>query len=269
MNWKNYFFYFEKIGSRYFIVAGLAFILFYFLIKNSLGYKKIQNRFPAKADYIREILYSVVTISIFALVPLFILQYPPVAAHTFYYTKISEHGWIWFFAAFPIMFIIHDAYFYFTHRLMHHKTLFRYFHLVHHHSTNPSPWAAYAFHPLEALVEAGIFGVFLFIMPIHKLHLLIFFFLMIVYNVYGHLGFELYPNGFNKHWFGKWINTSVNHNQHHQFFKGNYGLYFTWWDRLFRTIRSDYDARFNEVTSRVNEGKRRVASSKKLVASSK
>ncbi len=98
MNWKNYFFYFEKIGSRYFIVAGLAFILFYFLIKNSLGYKKIQNRFPAKADYIREILYSVVTISIFAMAPLFILHYPPVAAHTFYYTKISEHGWIWFFA---------------------------------------------------------------------------------------------------------------------------------------------------------------------------
>jgi len=43
---------------------------------------------------------------------------------------------------------------------MHHKKLFRWFHLVHHQSTNPSPWAAYAFHPLEAVVEAGIIAVF-------------------------------------------------------------------------------------------------------------
>ena len=124
------------------------------------------------------------------------------------------------------------------------------FHLVHHKSTNPSPWAAYAFHPLEAIVEAGIFVVFLFTIPIHKFHLLIFFFIMIVYNVYGHLGYELYPKGFNKHWLGKWINTSVNHNQHHQYFKGNYGLYFTFWDRIMGTIRKDYDQRFEEVTTK-------------------
>jgi sterol desaturase/sphingolipid hydroxylase (fatty acid hydroxylase superfamily) len=67
--------------------------------------------------------------------------------------------------------------------------------------------------------------------------------------VYGHLGYELYPAGFNKSWFGKWINTSTSHNQHHQYFKGNYGLYFTFWDRMMGTLRSDYDKRFDEVTS--------------------
>jgi lathosterol oxidase len=49
---------------------------------------------------------------------------------------------------------------------------------------------------------------------------------------------------------GKWINTSVNHNQHHQFFKGNYGLYFLWWDRWMGTLRKDYDRRFDEVSER-------------------
>jgi sterol desaturase/sphingolipid hydroxylase (fatty acid hydroxylase superfamily) len=150
------------------------------------------------------------------------------------------------------MFLLHDTYFYWTHRAMHHKKLFRAMHLVHHKSVNPSPWAAYAFHPLEAIVEAGIFAVFLFTIPIHPLHLLVFFFAMIVYNVYGHLGYELYPAGFSKHWLGKWINTSVNHNQHHQHFKGNYGLYFTFWDRLMGTIRADYDQRFEEVTGKQN-----------------
>jgi len=82
----------------------------------------------------------------------------------------------------------------------------------------------------------------------------IFFFAMIAYNVYGHLGYELYPKGFAKHRIGKWINTSVSHNQHHQFFKGNYGLYFTIWDRLMGTLRKDYEQRFDEIASRKHSG---------------
>jgi sterol desaturase/sphingolipid hydroxylase (fatty acid hydroxylase superfamily) len=133
---------------------------------------------------------------------------------------------------------------------MHQPSIFKIFHLVHHKSTNPSPWAAYAFNPLEAVVEAGILPVFVFTLPLHVTHTFIFFFIMIVYNVYGHLGYELYPKGFNKNFIGKWINTSINHNQHHQFFKGNYGLYFLWWDRWMNTLRSDYDKQFDAVKSR-------------------
>lgn len=250
MNWSYYFHYIEQIGSRYFIVAGIFFLLFYILLRPFVSYKKIQQKFPKLNDYAREIGYSVITISIFAFVPLIILHVPSIARHTTFYTKIEQHGWVYFFLAFPLMFIIHDTYFYWAHRLMHHKKLFCIFHLVHHKSVNPSPWAAYSFHPLEALVEAGIFLIFLFTIPIHLLHLVIFFFLMIVYNVYGHLGYELYPKGFNKNRFGKWINTSVNHNQHHQYFKGNYGLYFTFWDRAMGTLRKDYDAQFERVTSK-------------------
>jgi len=240
----------NRIGSRYFIIAGTAFLFFYILLKKQIVYKKIQARFPKLKDYLREIVYSCVTISIFALVPVLIVKNPTVSPYTTYYTHIEKYGWFYFFVAFPLMFIIHDTYFYWTHRLMHHKKLFKIFHLVHHQSTNPSPWAAYSFHPLEAVVEAGIFPVFLFTIPIHPLHLLIFFLMMIVYNVYGHLGYELYPKGFNRHWVGKWINTSINHNQHHQYFKGNYGLYFTFWDRMMGTIRKDYDEQFEEIKSR-------------------
>lgn len=248
--WEQYRFYVENIGGRYLLVAGLFFLLFYIFRIQKTRYKKIQPRAPKQSDYVREIGYSLITIAIFALVPLTIVHVPAVARYTTLYTDIAQYGWWYFFLAFPLLFIIHDTYFYWTHRLMHHKKLFKIFHLVHHKSTNPSPWAAYAFHPLEAIVEAGVFAVFLFTIPVHGLHLFIFFFLMIVYNVYGHLGYELYPNGFNRHWLGRWINTSVNHNQHHQYFKGNYGLYFTFWDRVMGTLRNDYDARFEEVTKK-------------------
>lgn len=248
--WKYYLFYLQTIGIRYFVLAGLATLVFYVLLKRAMRRRKLQTKNPKLDDFAREIGYSTMTIAIFALVPLAILDVPFITNKTTFYTKISQHGWLYFFLAFPLMFFIHDTYFYFTHRLMHHKKLFRAFHLVHHKSTNPSPWAAYSFHPLEALVEAGVFVVFMFTIPIHKLHLLIFFFFMIVYNVYGHLGYELYPAGFNRTWIGKWVNTSTSHNQHHQYFKGNYGLYFTFWDRLLGTIRNDYDQRFEEITKR-------------------
>ncbi|HEV7620295.1 MAG TPA: sterol desaturase family protein [Flavisolibacter sp.] len=246
-----YIHYIELIATRYFMVAGIFFVLFYVLLHNRVFHKKIQKKLPGIEDYVREIGFSIITMCIFAFVPLLILHYPVITRHTTFYTSIGQYGWLYFFLAFPLMFIIHDTYFYWTHRLMHHKKLFTLFHLVHHRSTNPSPWAAYSFHPLEAVVEAGVFVVFLFTIPVHPLHLFLFFFFMIVYNVYGHLGYEIYPSGFNKHWFGKWVNTSTNHNQHHQYFKGNYGLYFTFWDRIMGTIRKDYDQRYLEATRKI------------------
>ena len=240
----------QKVGSRYFIVAGIAFVLFYILFRQQKAGWKIQRRFPDNKDYLREICFSVSTILIFAVVPLFLLKNDHIRPYTTFYPNISDYGWTWFFMAFPVMLILHDTYFYWMHRAMHHPKLFKLFHLVHHRSTNPSPWAAYAFHPLEAIFEIGIFVIFLFTIPIHTLHFVIFFLMSIIYNVYGHLGWEIYPKGFNKHWLGKWINTSVNHNQHHQYFKGNYGLYFLFWDRIMGTIREDYDQRFDEVKNR-------------------
>jgi Delta7-sterol 5-desaturase len=249
MNWELFFKALEKIGTRYFLVALIGFLVFYVLFRQKLFYQKIQTKFPKTTDYLREGGYSLSTMIIFSLI-IVVLNSPSIGPHTTRYKEIAEFGWIYYFSAFPIMFVMHDLYFYIMHRIMHHPSLFKYVHLVHHQSTNPSPWAAYAFHPLEAVVEQGIVIIFYFTLPIHISHLAIFFLFSIIYNVYGHLGYELYPKGFNKTLIGKWINTSTNHNQHHQYFKGNYGLYTLVWDRLFGTIRSDYDERFEDATTR-------------------
>ena len=49
---------------------------------------------------------------------------------------------------------------------------------------------------------------------------------------------------------GKFFSTPTNHIQHHDSFKGNYGLYFNFWDRWMGTNHPDYEKRFREVTSR-------------------
>jgi Delta7-sterol 5-desaturase len=248
MLWEKYFGIIEKVGTRYFFVAGIAFLIFYVLFRNKTPLKKIQDRFPKTKDYLREIVYSVSTILIFGTVPIMLLN-TPLRPYTTLYTDIDLYGKGYFFFAFLVMLFMHDTYFYWMHRLMHHPSLFRIMHLVHHKSTNPSPWAAYAFHPLEAIIEVGIVPIFLFTIPIHSFHLPMFFLFMIIYNVYGHLGYEIYPRGFARHPIGKWINTSVNHNQHHQYFSGNYGLYFLFWDRIMGTIREDYEERYEKVKS--------------------
>ena len=64
---------------------------------------------------------------------------------------------LWYYCAHWLM---HRRAFYWMHRFMHLPGIFKAVHKVHHLSHNPSPWAAFSFHPLEAIIEAGILPVF-------------------------------------------------------------------------------------------------------------
>ena len=57
---------------RYIVIGGLAFLFFYVLFKNKKLFAKIQQKWPDKADYAREIFYSFLTFTIFAVTPLFL-----------------------------------------------------------------------------------------------------------------------------------------------------------------------------------------------------
>jgi sterol desaturase/sphingolipid hydroxylase (fatty acid hydroxylase superfamily) len=250
-------FYLEKfqrvlllLGGRYFLFAGIAFMLCYVIFRKRFAPKKIQSNFPKNSDFMREIGFSFSSMLIFTLIITPIYFSPSIRPISTIYTNISDLGWGYYVLAFPIMFFMHDTYFYWLHRWMHTPSMYKLVHLTHHKSMNPSPWAAYAFHPIEAILENGIAIVFYFTIPVHTTHVPIFFVFSILYNIYGHLGWELYPKGFNTTLIGRWVNTAVSHNQHHKFVKGNYGLYFLFWDRWMGTIRTDYDAAFDQLKNR-------------------
>ena len=235
-----------NIGIRYLLAAGLAFLLFYVIFRQRFLIKRIQATFPSIADYRRDLLYSLLTVFFFTIIAL--LTFFVLKPYTLLYDSLSDKtGWYWLLTVIP-MFFIHDFYFYWAHRLMHHPKLFKAVHKVHHLSTNPSPWTAYAFHPLEAFIEAAIILILAFTVPTHAFIIMLFMIFQIIYNVYGHLGYELFPKGFHKTRIGRYVNTSVAHNQHHARFHGNYGLYTLIWDRLFGTLRDDYDQSFEQAT---------------------
>ncbi|XOV92201.1 MAG: DUF2147 domain-containing protein [Bacteroidota bacterium] len=234
---------------RYFIPASTSFLLFWILLKKVLNHRFIQSNWPKTSKLWFEFRYSLSTVLIFATIGTGV-HLANQKGYFHIYKDIQEYGWMYFVLSLVIMLVFHDTYFYWTHRWMHHPKVYKYVHKVHHMSTNPSPWAAYSFHPFEAIVQAMVLPIMLTFMPVHGLALLIFLTYMILRNVHGHLGFELFPKSFIT---AKWINwhtSTTHHNMHHQYFKSNYGLYFIWWDKLMNTNHEKYEEEFQEVTSR-------------------
>jgi sterol desaturase/sphingolipid hydroxylase (fatty acid hydroxylase superfamily) len=243
---NQWFIAYSKIGLRYFFMAGGAFLLFYFILKTPMMRRKVQPKFPQMTDYGRDIFYSAISIAIFSAISVWTMFV--IKPYTNIYDHISDYGTVYYAFTFIWMFFLHDAYFYWAHRVMHHPKIFKWVHLVHHKSNNPSPWTAYAFHPLEAVVEAAIVPIFAFTLPVHRSAIIIYMLFQIAYNVYGHLGYEIFPKNTHKHWLGKWFNTSVAHNMHHKYSVKNYGLWTTIWDRLMGTMHEKYDEMYEKTT---------------------
>ena len=234
---------------RYAIPASIAFAVFWVWKWDALAHRRIQARRPSRKAFRREIRYSISTAMIFATVGLGTYHLGRAGILRVYGT-IDVHGWPYWFASIALAILIHDAYFYGTHRAMHHPRLFARVHRAHHLSTSPSPWAAYAFGPIEALVSALIVPTILLVVPMHESAIFVFLIYMILMNVIGHLGIELYPRSWVHSRWTRWYSTSTHHNLHHRDFRGNYGLYFTWWDRLLGTEHAQYRETFTAVTSR-------------------
>lgn len=231
----------------YLAMAGLAWLVFYVLRPGGMARRKIVPKMPGGWQMGREILFSLRSLLAFGVMGS-LVAFAGYSGYTRFYLRIDRYGWPWFVASIVLAIFIHDAYFYWTHRLMHHRRLFRAFHRVHHLSINPSPWAAYSFSVLEAFVQAGIAPVIAFTLPIHPTAFLAFMIWQITFNVLGHCGYEIFPSWFLDSPLGKFMNTPTHHAMHHESFRANYGLYFNFWDRLLGTNHPQYAERFAAVS---------------------
>lgn len=239
-------------SGRYILFSGGAFLLWYIIKKRAWFHLKIQQAFPKQAQILTEMQYSFSTIIIFTVygIVMFLLRVNYGITGNIY-TNIHEHSIGYFLGSIFLLILMHDTYFYWTHRLMHHPKVYKYVHKVHHYSTNPTPLAVYSFHPFEALVNGGFAYIALFTIPVHLYALITFLLIFIFTDIVLHLGFELFPKGLARHPLFKFMSTSTHHNMHHQYVQGNYGLYFTFWDRLMGTQNKNYDQHYEEVTRRV------------------
>ena len=234
-------------GWRYLASALVLWGLLHVLLKNRLAHRLIGG-WPTRADLRREIAYSASTLLVLAAVNSAVLALM-VSGVVEVYTAPLKHGLAWLLLSLPLVLVWHDFYFYWTHRLLHTRWLFRHVHGVHHRSRNPSPWAAFSFHPIEALVNSMVVPITLLVVPLDDWVLITFAMHQIIRNSHGHAAVETLPRGFARHWLGGRFTTTTHHHLHHETAQGNYGLWFTWMDRWFGTERADYLERYDASTA--------------------
>lgn len=233
----------EIEGGRYLLAAG-GVALFLWLFRRWAEPRRIQQRRATFADRRREFLNSAVTMLVFAMIGILIVLM--VGAGVIMVPRGPAPWWV-LALEFVALVLAHDAYFYWMHRAVHHRRLFRRIHKRHHGSRTPTPWAAYSFSANEAFLESIYLPIYLLAVPTHVVTIVAFTLHQVFRNAIGHAGVEFMPSGFTRHPATGWLTTTTHHDLHHSEGRWNYGLYFTWWDRLMSTEHPHYHERFEAV----------------------
>lgn len=236
-------------GGRYLIAALAMTAIVAAVLRSPWQVRRLQSRSATAADRRREWAASLRSVLVYALVatPAVWLKANGFAAG-FYQGQPAVAETL---AYVGVLLVAHDSWFYWMHRMVHHRRLFRHVHLLHHKSVTPTPFAAYSFNALEAVLEALFVALWVILVPTPFIAMFAFLGIMILRNVMGHAGVELMPSGFADHWFWGLFATTTHHDLHHNgSFNHNFGLYFTVWDRLMGTEHPRYRQIFREVTER-------------------
>lgn len=232
------------ILTRYFLIVGGAYLLFYWFLGRWFATRQLRLKPPLGKAIRKDAELSVLSAAIFAsCASLILCSYD--RGMTLLYSDLPQYGWWYPGMSFMAVLIFQDAYFYFTHRLFHHPRLFKWLHRGHHRSGDPTPWTSFAFDPAEAVVQALFFVGIVFLLPLHFVTLIAVLMTMTIWAVITHLGYELFPVSFPRHWLGKWLIGPTHHSLHHRKYSVHYGLYFTIWDKLLGTHDPNYESEFD------------------------
>lgn len=238
-------------GLRYVVAAAAMFsLLLIWRLRNRQHYK-IRKTYPAPKQIAREAFNSALTI------PLFQLTYLAVtaAAYAIHLEVVGpSESTLLYALSFPAILLAHDCWFYWTHRAMHSKALYRWVHHEHHKSFNPSPLTAYSFAIPEAVIEGAFLPLYVLLVPVWPETVLFFVVVQVAYNVAIHSGVEWFPRLVVTHPVFGWIAGVTHHDLHHSGVQANYGLYFRIWDRLMGTEHPDFVRIYEHVRSREAEG---------------
>jgi sterol desaturase/sphingolipid hydroxylase (fatty acid hydroxylase superfamily) len=217
----------------YFAFTATLVYAYRFFWEKGLAKYKIQEREASSADIRREIRSSLCGMLISSMV--FAGVYFGWRAGIFtIYLGIAPLGWSYMLFSIAAAMVANDTYFYWTHRLLHVRPFVR-FHRTHHRSITPTAYSVFAFDFTEAALLSLFLPFWLLIVPMQLPAVSIYLTFMVTQITLGHSGVELFNHGAGRSkWFG-WLFTITHHDLHHSTFRYNFGLYFSWWDRLMGT----------------------------------
>lgn len=143
-----------------------------------------------------------------------------------------------------------DAYWFWTHRLMHLPGVFRRVHAPHHRLRNPTPWAAYAQSVPESAINASVYLLLPLAFPSSVWAWLGLHATLTVFACVGHWGVELFPARARRRLPLALFNSATHHGHHHVDPRGNFGSMTALWDRVCGTNHPDAPRSFDERRER-------------------
>jgi len=222
------------IFLRYLLFSEIYHFFFFKLFKPYFQKRFLSKKPLKKKQFLKEIYWSTISGFVFGIFILF-SYYLFEIDETLIYSDVSKYGIWYIFLSVFIVLLLQDTYYYWTHRWMHKPKIYKYFHLVHHKSVHSTVWTSFSFHPLETIVQALLLPILICILPLHFYAIITVLSIMTISATINHAGVEVYPTGTLGKWFKQIFIGATHHDFHHTKFNYNYGLYFTFWDRVMKT----------------------------------
>lgn len=160
----------------------------------------------------------------------------------------SAAFWVWFIVLLLLMPVIHSTHFYFTHRLLHWKPLYKTVHNIHHRNVEVGPFSGLAMHPVELSIYFSTVCV-QWIVALHPLNALYQLQFAVFNAAMSHTGYEkiLLKNDVGIE------SNSYFHYLHHKYFECNYGGTIAPMDQLFGTFHDGSEAAQGRMRKRMRE----------------
>lgn len=220
---------------RYLLIVGFTHWLLYAALRRWTTSRRVSIKGAGRRDMWREAKASFWFIATLS-VPVAFFVMPAHRGYTKFYVDASAHPWWWLPVTFALLMFGQDTYFYWTHRLLHRRSIFKVVHALHHRSLHPTAFAAFAMHPLEAVALMGFNLVFVLSVPTHLGVFAAYQVVSFALNVAGHCGVDVFPDSWARWPVLRHLNRPRAHAAHHKLYDVNFGLYFTSWDRWMGTF---------------------------------
>jgi lathosterol oxidase len=227
--------YLRNFVAAFVIYYGTAGIFHYFCYVHPMskktfeGAKRIRPAWSIMWDQIK---LSQASMAVYVLLPV-VDEWMVESGYTRVYHTVAEiGGWPYYTTYMLLYFMCVEVGIYWMHRTLHtNKWLYKNVHMLHHKYNKPetlTPWCSIAFHPVDGILQASPYVVFLPIVPCHYLTHFMLLFFTAIWATYIHdaMDFNVDP-----------IMGSKYHTVHHTHYIYNYGQVFQFCDWFWGTLR--------------------------------
>lgn len=221
--------------GMYLVIGGFLYRRYYVERRDDAARWKCQpQRFPTERLRRYDLRLGLLNLSVGSILSGLFAYYVCAGGKTGVFLTLNDarggHGLAFAVVTGLVYFLLTDLGLYAAHRTFHRPRLFRAIHRFHHRNTTPTPFTAYAMHPLEFLTYEAITIVPLFFFPVHGAAVVA----TLLYSNYMAL---MQHSGVRMSFPLPWEPSTRFHDDHHLHFHVNYGQNLMLWDRVFGSLR--------------------------------